>query len=208
MAQDISRYVFPLSLWPLGVDQEMKDLSILRRLTMKPISEVMVEKTRKEFVNLSPEQAESETEKISRDQPNLLAFMMEFTQELSQEVKELAIFLFYVLYRMFEKSSKTKIDKISAEEIINCYEKNERLIQSLQGVHEKFLERIAGVQLSVQPHIMKYVVESLMEAPEDENPMTLTEEDMGYLFLLLKTVVDLLDQTFRSRFENKQERRH
>ena len=174
---------------------------------MEPVSEETVEKTWKEFTNLSPEQAERETEKISKNQPNLLAFMMEFTQELSQEVKELAIFLFYVLYRMFEKSSKTKINKISAEEIINCYEKNERLIQSLQGVHEKFLERIAGVQLSGQPYIMKYVVESLIEAPEDEEPMNLTEEDIGYLFLLLKTVVDLLDQMIRSGLEYRQEGR-
>ena len=136
-----------------------------------------------------------------------MAFMMEFTQELSQEVKELSIFLFNVLYRMFEKSSKTKINKISAEEIINCYEKNERLIQSLQGVHEKFLERIAGVQLSGQPYIMKYVVESLIEAPGDEEPMNLTEEDIGYLFLLLKTVVDLLDQMIRSGLEYRQEGR-
>ena len=171
---------------------------------MKPISEETVEKTWKEFASLSPERAERETEKISKNQPNLMAFMMEFTQELSQEVKELSIFLFNVLYRMFEKSSKTKINKISAEEIINCFEKNEHLIQSLEGVHEKFLERIAGVQLSGQPYIMKYVVESLIEAPGDEEPMNLTEEDTGYLFLLLKTVVDLLDQMIRSGFENKQ----
>ena len=42
---------------------------------------------------------------------------------------------------------------------------------------------------------MKYVVETLIEAPEgDEDPVELTEEDVGYLFLLLKTVVDLLDK--------------
>ena len=164
---------------------------------MKPISEEIVEKTWKEFANLSPEHAERETENININQPNLLAFMMEFTQELSQEVKELAVFLFYVLYRMFEKSSKRKINKISAEEIIICYEKNEHLIQSLEGVHEKFLERIAGIQLSGQPYIMKYVVESLIKAPEDDDPVTLTEQDVGYLFLLLKTVVDLLDQMIR-----------
>lgn len=175
---------------------------------MKPISEEIVKKTWKEFGNLSPEEAEKETENISKSQPNLLAFMMEFTQELSQEVKELAIFLFYVLYRMFEKSSETKINKISAEETITCYEKNEHLIQSLEGVHEKFLERIAGIQLSGQPYIMKYVVESLTEAPDDDDPVSLTEEDIGYLFLLLKTVVDLLDQTIRSGFENRQEGRH
>ena len=52
----------------------------------------------------------------------------------------------------------------------------------------------AGVQLSGQPYVMKYVVETLMEAPKDEDPVDLTEEDIGYLFMLLKTVVDLLDQ--------------
>ena len=87
---------------------------------------------------------------------------------------------------------------VSAEEIINCYEKNEHFIKSLEGVHEKFFERIAGVQLSGQPYVMKYVVETLMEAPEEDDPGNLTEEDIGYLFLLLKTVVDLLDQMIGS----------
>jgi hypothetical protein len=40
---------------------------------------------------------------------------------------------------------------------------------------------------------MKYVVEALMEAPEEEDPVILTEDDVGYLFHLFKTVVDLLD---------------
>jgi hypothetical protein len=32
-----------------------------------------------------------------------------------------------------------------------------------------------------------------MEAPEEEEPVELTEEDVGYIFLLLKTVIDVLD---------------
>jgi hypothetical protein len=170
---------------------------------MEPISAELVEKTWKEFAAFPLERAQKETEKISQSQPNLLALMMEFTQELSQEVKELAIYMFYVLYRMFQKNSKKTIKKISAEEIITSYEKNEHFIKSLEGVHEKFFERIAEVQLSGQPYVMKYVVETLMEAPEDEAPVALTEEDMGYLFLLLKTVVDLLDERMRSGLKEK-----
>jgi len=161
---------------------------------MEPISAELVEKTWKEFATFPLEKAQTEAANISKTQPNLVAFMMEFTQELSQEVKELAIYMFYVLYRMFQR--------ISAEEIITSYEKNEHFIKSLEGVHDKFFERIAGVQLSGQPYVMKYVVETLIEAPEDEEPVALTEEDMGYLFLLLKTVVDLLDQ--RMRFDLKE----
>ncbi len=103
--------------------------------------------------------------------------------------------MLFVVYRMFQKSSTKKLRKISAEEIIECYESNEKLIERLEGTHEKFFERVARVEVSRQPYVMKYVVETLMEAPEEEeDPVELTEEDVGYLFLLLKTVVDLLDK--------------
>ena len=84
---------------------------------MKPISQELVEKTWKEFAAFPLERAQKETSKISKSQPNLLAFMMEFTQELSQEVKELAIYMFNVLYRIFEKNSKKRFTKIGGDRI-------------------------------------------------------------------------------------------
>jgi hypothetical protein len=164
---------------------------------MEPISEELVEETWQEFAGFSPNRLQKEIIKVSKNQPNLLAFMMEFTQELDQEVIELAVYMFYVVCRMFQKSSKKRIKRISPEKVINCYEKNERLMESLEGAHERFFERIAGIQLSGQPNVIKYVVDTLIEAPEEEDPVALTEEDTGYLFLLLKTVVDLLDETLR-----------
>ena len=165
---------------------------------MNPISQELVDETWQAFAGFSPARARKETIKVNKNQPNLLAFMMEFTQDLDQEVQELAIYMFYVVCRMFQKSSKKSLKRISPEEIINCYEKTERFIESLEGTDEKFLERIAEVQLSGQPYVMKYVVETLMEAPEEEEPIALTEEDIGYLFLLFKTVVALLDETLRA----------
>jgi hypothetical protein len=164
---------------------------------MEPISEELVDETWQEFASFSPVRAQKETIKVNKNQPNLLAFMMEFTQELDQEVRELAIYIFYIICRIFQKSSKKSLKRISTEEIINCYEKTESFIESLEGIDEKFLERIAEVQMFGQPYVMKYVVEALMEAPEDEEPIALTEEDIGYLFILFKTVVDLLDETLR-----------
>ena len=165
---------------------------------MEPVSEELVEETWQEFAGFAPERAQKEMIKVSKNQPYLLAFMMEFTRDLDQEVRELAIYMFYVVCRMFQKSSKKKIKRISPEKVINCYEKNTHLIESLEGAHEKFFERVAGVQVAGQPHVMKYVVDTLIEAPEEEDPVALTEDDIGYLFLLLKTVVDLLDETLRS----------
>ena len=160
---------------------------------MEPIPEELVEETWQECAGFSPTRAQKEIIKVSKNQPDLLAFMLEFTQDLNQEVRELAIYMFYVICRMFQKSARGKIKRISDEEIIECYESNEELMESLEGAHEKFLERIAGVQLLGQPYVMKYVVETLFEAPEGEDPVRLTEQDTGYLFLLFKTIIDLLD---------------
>jgi hypothetical protein len=67
---------------------------------------------------------------------------------------------------------------------------NERLV----GVHEKLLDRIASLQTSRQPHVVNYAVDALMEEDEGKDAVQLTEEQKGSLYLLLKTVVDVLDQ--------------
>jgi len=66
-------------------------------------------------------------------------------------------------------------------------------MESLEGAHDKFFERIARVQASAQPSVIKYVVETLLEAPEEGDPVVISDEDVGFLFLLLKTVVDVLN---------------
>ena len=48
--------------------------------------------------------------------------------------------------------------------------------------------------MSSQPYVIRYIVETLFEADQEEEPVVLGEEDMGYLFLLMKTVVDVLNK--------------
>jgi hypothetical protein len=161
---------------------------------MEPIPEEIVEKTWQEVAGFSPDRAKKEMMKIGNSQPELLAFVTESSKEMGQEVRELAIYMFLVVYRMFQKAHG-KIKKISSEEIIECYEHNEGLMERLEGADEKFLDRIASVQTSRQPHVVNYVVDSLMEEDDEgEDAVVLTEEQKGFLFLLLKTVIDVLDQ--------------
>ena len=113
---------------------------------MKPISEEIVEKTWQEVAGFSPDKAKKEMMKIGNTQPELLAFVTESAKEMGQEVRELAIYMLLVVYRMFQ-GSHGKIKKISSDEIIECYEHNEGLMERLEGAHEKFLDRIASVRL-------------------------------------------------------------
>jgi hypothetical protein len=161
---------------------------------MEPISEKVVEKTWQEVARYSPIQANKKMQEMGKNQPELLAFLMASTEDLDPEVRELAIYIAFVVYRIFV-DSQNKIKKITSKEIIDCYEYNEDLIGRLERAHEKFLDRIARVQVSKQPYVMKYVVDALMEGSEEGDGVELTDEDKGVLFLLLKTEVDLLNKT-------------
>jgi hypothetical protein len=168
------------------------------RYFMNPIPEKLVEETWQEVAGFDTIYAKQEMVKIGERQPNLMAFMMEFTEELDPEVRELAVYMFFVVYRIFQKSCTGKIRKIPAKTVISCYESNEDLMARLEGTHARFIERIAKVQLARQPYVMRYVVETLFEgSPEEEDPIDLSEEDTGFLFLLLKTMVDVLDRTVK-----------
>jgi hypothetical protein len=162
---------------------------------MKTIPEEIVEKTWQEIAGISPDRAKKEMMKISNIQPELLAFVTESSKEMGQEVRELAIYMFLVVYRMFQQAH-WKIKKISSEEIIECYEQNEDLMERLEGAHDRFLDRIACLQTSRQPYVVKYVVGALMEEDDEgEDAVALTDEQKGFLYLLLKTVTDVLDQS-------------
>jgi hypothetical protein len=160
---------------------------------MEPIPETIVEKTWQEVAGFSPDRAKKEMMKVEDSQAELLDFVMESSKEMGQEVRELAIYMFLVVYRMFQKAGK--IIKISSENIIECYKHNASLMQRLEGTDEKFLDRIASVQTSRQPYVVKYVADALMEEDEGEDAISLTDEQKGFLFLLLKTVIDVLDQS-------------
>jgi hypothetical protein len=68
-------------------------------------------------------------------------------------------------------------------------------MERLEGAHEKFLDRVASIQASSQSHVVNYVVDALMEENDEvEGSVGLTEEQKGFLYPLLKTVIDVLDQ--------------
>jgi hypothetical protein len=160
---------------------------------MDTLSEGFVEKTWQQVAEFNPDRANKEMTAMGKNQPDLLAFLMAYTEDLHQDVKELAMYIAFVVYKMFLDSSG-KIPKISGKEIMARYDENTRFVESLEGADEKFIDRIANIQVSKQPYVMKYVLEALMEDAEEDG-MNLTEEDIGSLFMLFKTEIEVLDQT-------------
>jgi hypothetical protein len=159
---------------------------------MEPLSEGFVEKTWQQIAKFTPDRVNKEMIAMGKSQPDLLAFLMAYTDDLQQEVKELAIYIAFVVYKMFFDSSG-KIPRISSKEIMDRYDENISLMESIEGAHEKFIDRSARVQVSNQPYVMEYVLEALMEDAEEDG-IDLTEEDIGSLFMLFKTEIEVLEK--------------
>lgn len=161
---------------------------------MEPLSENLVEKTWQEIANYDAGRATEEMMELGQVQPDLLSFILEFTEDLGAQAGELGVYLLFVIYHMFQKGYGKEIKPVTAEEIIACYEENEQLMEKLEKAQDEFFYRVAEVQLSPQPYVIRYVVDSLSEEPEeDDDREPLSEEEGGYLFMLLKTVIDVLN---------------
>ncbi len=162
---------------------------------MTMIDAATVEATWRRIGALTDAEARRETERVGREQPDLLAFVLAFTQELSPAAQELGVYVFHVVLATFRAAAGRRVPRVKAGAIERQWSKTSEELERLEGAHERFLERAALQQVSDEPEVMRYVVEAVMEAGDNpEDPVELTEEDQGMLFLVLKTVVDVLQQ--------------
>jgi hypothetical protein len=166
---------------------------------MKVIPAELVEETWREVGSSSRGKAFELMNRIGGTQWELLSFVLVFTQELGQDAHELAVYLFTVIYRMYEKAAGSRIRHIKPKEIQDAYEKNEKFIERFLNADERFLARAAESMASSQPFVVQYLVEAVFGPPEDDEPLTMSEEDTGEIFLTLKTVIDVLDRAASPR---------
>ncbi len=161
---------------------------------MEPIPEELVDEIRNQMAGLSEDAAYEESIEVSKQQPEILSFIVELTEDLDEDFRGFAFYMFFVIYRVFENGYGKKIDPVASVELIKFLEDNEKLMESLEGTNEEFFENVAKVQMSSQPYIIRYVVETLFDEFQDENSIFLGEEDIGYLFLIMKTIIDVLNK--------------
>ena len=90
---------------------------------MKIIPEEMIEKTWPQITAFNPIRANKEIMKIGNDQREFSALVTASTRRDGSRGEGLGIYMFFVVYRMFQKA-QGKIKRISSEEIIKCHERD------------------------------------------------------------------------------------
>ncbi len=126
-------------------------------------------------------------------QPNALSFIMALTDDYGEGVRSLALYLAYVVFRIFEKNRGGKLPLISKEAITGAFEANEKWLESMRSMDDKLLERrIKYSEDFSQPFIIQYVLYALFEE-EDDYGNYVNDDSRTVLLIALKIFMDVLD---------------
>ena len=137
-----------------------------------------------------------EMERAARAQPDLLAFILGSTEGMSAGVSELAGFIYVVIWRVFRAETQRGAPPVTSAAIQKKLEENEGRLGELDGVDPQSLDLTALRRLSAQPMMLRHVIDSIAEAEEDEaEPLQWSPEEKGSVILLLKTAIDVLDES-------------
>jgi hypothetical protein len=157
-------------------------------MTMEPVSAEIVESTWRDVASLSPGKAQRLMEEAADQQPALLAYVLASTAHSRDDVQELAVYLYFVVLKAFERAAGDSLSAVSTSEVNRVDAENEFEFERLAGEDQRFLIRAAEGEISAEPFVMRYVVEALMEDSDSD----LDDEELGILFFTLKTVVNAL----------------
>ncbi|NJN35230.1 MAG: hypothetical protein HC817_14265 [Saprospiraceae bacterium] len=132
---------------------------------------------------------EREIEQFGKAQPALMSYIFSEDFELmTQEERELLLYMMLVVWQAVEKTMGEKIHPLSKMALESAEEANWEL---LDGVTEKrFRERMTVFfENSAQEDLLAFVEDTLTE---DEEDSIVTKEGREPMFVAMKTVIDVL----------------
>jgi hypothetical protein len=160
---------------------------------MKPIGAAIVERTWKRLGGMSPEEAPAVIDAMGEEQPFVLAYLMAVGEELLTK-DELGVLLHIgiVVWQAMTQGDEP-LRMVSGEHLEAAEAKNFEMLEYLGEEREASFYRAAERMREGynQREILKYILEALMEEPE-EGPI-IGDENIGVMFIHLKTVLDAMD---------------
>ncbi len=131
-----------------------------------------------------------ELETIAADQPALIAYLgQENLELLTEEEFDYCAFLVTIIYKVYDESGQ-EMSLIHPEQIDNAEEANWEKINASTG--KKFNQRIDGLFKDFPQEDLLAFIEDALEA--DDLPIV-TNEGREPMFIILKTVIDVLEES-------------
>lgn len=162
---------------------------------MNPITSDIVENTWKTIAETSNYKASEMVRQMGEQQPLMLAYLMEAGgDELNREEREHLLYLGIVVWQIMLQG-KTSPPVINEEILEEVEDLNIQMLEYVEGEPDsEFIDTVQKIINSYnQPEVLRYIVEALIEDP-DEEECIIRDENIGLLFIYLKTVIDCFDK--------------
>jgi hypothetical protein len=160
---------------------------------MDRITSEIVETTWKKMAAMSRWEAQKLAKLFVKQQPVIATYLLAVDSDLlNQGERQLLFYLGTVIWQIMSHR-KTPLPVVTEEALYRAEDTNIKMAEYLQGETESgFVEATETIISSYrQPEVLQYVVEALMEEPEEG--CIIRDDNLGIMFLDLKTVIDCFD---------------
>ncbi len=151
------------------------------------VSKPTIEKIQGDVADYSAETLELEFDRFFRDQPEICDFVMDLTSTTSQRVREISLYLGYVVYKSLEETYRDALSEATPETIAAASVES-RLWMERMNVSGPSDDPTSGLRIEAdEPVLLGFVVSEVEEAITDG--LEMKEEEMGAVFFAMKTVI-------------------
>jgi len=161
---------------------------------MEPIPLKVVERTWKKMSTMSFRGIPKLINLMKKQQPFALAYLLAVGHEIfNQDEQEQLLYLGIVVWQIMSQGSKP-LTKITEDVLDEAEKANIKMLEYLAGESEAgFMDTTKKIISNYpQPEVLKYVVDALMEEPEEG--CLVRDENKGYIFIYLKTIIDCFNR--------------
>jgi len=160
---------------------------------MDHIPSEIVEATWKRMAAMSLRDARRVAKLFEKQQPMVVSYLLTVdTDILNQDERQLLFYLGTAIWQMMSQG-KTSLPKVTEDVLDKAEDRNIKMAEYLLG--ETGSGFVAATKMIIggyrQAEVLRYVVEALMEEPEEG--CIIRDKNLGIMFLDLKTVIDCFD---------------
>jgi hypothetical protein len=161
---------------------------------LKVIPAENVEKIFEQMWNMSEQEAFKLSYVMEKEQPLLLAYLAAVDKDLlNQQEREMLFYLGTVVWQVMA-ANQSPLPAIEEKGLLACEQVNNQMAQSLKSDDSKtFAATVKKILKECrQAEVMRYVIAALMDEDSSEN--TVRDENLGFIILDLKTVIECFDR--------------
>jgi hypothetical protein len=146
------------------------------------------------MASVSPAQIPKLVDQMTREQPQILAYLMAASEsDLDEDEAEIVFYIGVVIWQIM-RENQPRIHKVTESLLDDVEAENEKSLRKLeQDSPGDFVSAVKKFTNDYpEPEVLRYVVEALIEEDEEENSSSVSEENLGLAFITLKNVLDAL----------------